>query len=212
MPRPIPFVGRGTARLPEDVAREIWGLIERYAAEADEDVNALMLNNLKAQAYDVCAAAFSGSAHPSGRVVAIKVPWRRRDTISGYAIGVETAGVTLTAGQNLMWLCNNNGVLVPNSVTGDQAGAWGTSGVKEPAVAGGPITVDTNQDGFLYVCVLAVGATGPIFFCLTQQSGLYNVHATKKRFGLDAATGVTAAQNITVGTMTGRENTWVGVY
>lgn len=208
-----PFVNQGDRAVPASLRKAIWELVGLFLQENDTPAQSLSrLNDLKSRAYDPSRASSAGTSQTTGRVATAKIPWGQPDFITGYAIAVATAGVTLTAGQNLMWLCDNNGLLIPNSVSVDQASAWQGTGAFTPAVAAGPLLVNPNSEGFLYVCILTVGTTIPLFRVSTNLQNEPNVGAIKKRFGLDAATGVTAAQNVTPATMANWVPNWVGVY
>jgi hypothetical protein len=174
----------------------------------------MSLQKVKAWTWDICMGSLNNATtQATGRVLAVKIPLKRRTLITNLLAWVQTAGATLTAGQNLAWLCNSDGSVIANSVTGDQSGVWTSTGGKVMPVAGGPLLVDPGPKGFVWLCLLTVGTTPPLWRCGvagTAQTN-FNLANNEMRCGRDAATGVTAVQAITPGTLNNWEAVWGGI-
>jgi len=178
------------------------GLVPQYAAD------------LKAWTWDPCTdAGLSAVDQGTGRVHVSRIPVPQRARIGNIWVHVFTGGVTLTAGQNLAWLARSGGIVIPGSVTGDQSGVWNSTGVKTMALAGGAIDLGDIAEGWLYVALLTVGTTPPLFRASTSNTGTANAGTSTPtlRYGLDAATGVTGVVNLTPGTMVARPSVWVAL-
>jgi hypothetical protein len=142
---------------------------------------------LIAWAYDPAIAAVASNSPTAGQVQAtrIKVP---ATTISNLWLGINTAGATLTAGQNFAALYNS-GATAQLGITADQTTNW-QSGFLAIQM---PITPVAVPAGFVYVCWYSNGTTTPKF----QWAGSgnlvnANVPGATSRFG-KGGTGATTA-------------------
>jgi hypothetical protein len=80
-------------------------------------------------------------------------------------------------------------------------------------LAGGPISLSDFED-WVYVALLTVGTTPPLFRAATANTLSANAGTAvpRLRYGLDAATGLTAMPaQLTPATMTAREAIWVAL-
>lgn len=94
----------------------------------------------------------------SGTVILSKVKIVNRSTVvTNVIVGIESAGVTLTAGQNLVGLYDSSGNRLAQSA--DQSANWTSAGMKTIALTA-PVTLAV---GSYYVAILAVGTTPPAF-------------------------------------------------
>lgn len=98
------------------------------------------------------------SALGAGIMTMIKLKVPVGTTITNSLIAINTAGVTLTAGQNLVGLYNSSGTLLATSA--DQSASWVSTGLKTAAFTV-PATVAA---GDYYVGVLSNGTTPPQLF------------------------------------------------
>jgi len=204
-----PYGAAITAGLDRDDLLDLFSRLEAGVS----DPGTLHGGGIKGWSWDLCVGSLNNATtQATGRVLAIKLPMKRRSLVTNLLAWVQTAGSVLTAGQNLAWLCNPDGTLIANSVTGDQSGTWNSTGGKIMPLAGGPLLVDPGPKGFVWVCLLSVGTTPPLFRCGVSSAAQvqFAVPATEIRAARDAATGVTAAQAITPATLSNWEPVWVG--
>ena len=121
--------------------------------------------------YDTETATASGaSVNVSGTVYLHKLFLPANVTVSNIHIGVQTAGATLTAAQNLLGIYDSTGTR--KGQTADQSGVWTSTGFKTAALTA---SYTTTAAGFHYIAVLAVGTTPPAFNQVgTAPSALFN--------------------------------------
>jgi hypothetical protein len=120
----------------------------------------------------------------------IRVP---TSTVTNIVYGVNTAGATLTAGQNFVGLYDFSGNLIASSA--DQTTPFGSTGLKTAPLSGGPYNLPS---GLYFISFLANGTTMPFF-----DSGSANttwlasgaITSGKFRTAQLAATGATANAN-----------------
>lgn len=127
--------------------------------------------NLLAWSFDP-ALAVSSTGPVSGVLALTRVVLREAVTVTNVLVGVATAGVGLTAAQNVLGLYTAAGVLVGQ--TADQTTAWGTTGVKTAAVTA-PYAA---APGVYWVGILSVATTSTPAFA---------------RAGAGAVTGISSA-------------------
>ena len=144
--------------------------------------------NLIGWAFDP-AVAVSNTGTASGVLSLIAVPVREARTVTNLIVGVATAGVGLTVGQNWAGLYSPSGALAGQSA--DQTTAWGSTGVKTIALAV-PAAV---TPGWWWVGLLTNAATSSPAFARSGAgavSGISSVAlpATSARFG-SYSTGLT---------------------
>lgn len=129
--------------------------------------------------YDPAMALQGGTGLPLNTVQLCKVILRRTATITNVVVLIQTAGATLTAGQNFAGLYNASGTLL--SATADQATAWSTGGVGLKTMA--LTTQQVNLPaGTYYVALLANGTTAP------QPARITGLNSSMLNLGLTAAT------------------------
>lgn len=83
-------------------------------------------------------------------------------TVANMHIGIQVAGASLTAGQNLAGLYDASGNLICK--TADQATAWQSTGMKSmplTAEAGQSLTIPGGPGVWIYGALLANGTTAP---------------------------------------------------
>lgn len=116
------------------------------------------ITGLLAQTIDPGSA--NGSLQPTTNdAQAILCPIPKPVTIAGIAwVSVVTAGITLTAAQNLISLNDVNGNLL--GVSADQSAAWLGAGNLPATIAGGPFNL---VPPYVWLQLLAVGTTTPVF-------------------------------------------------
>jgi hypothetical protein len=115
------------------------------------------LTGLLAQSCDPGNAA--GSLQPTTQDdIGILIPIPSPVTVSLIWVRVQTAGIGLTAAQNLLGLCDALGNLL--SVTADQSVVWLSGGTFNAVLPGGPFRLAAP---YCWARVLAAGGTTPIF-------------------------------------------------
>lgn len=115
-------------------------------------------HGLVAWTHDPATLRSASNATTSGTVYLCKVKVVNRSSVAtNVIVGIEAAGVTLTAGQSFVGLYNSSGTLL--SASADQSGNWTSTGLKTIAL-GAPQTLAV---GSYYVAILSVGATPPQF-------------------------------------------------
>lgn len=155
-------------------------------------------------------SATGAAVNVSGTIYLHKIYLPANKLVSNIALGVQTAGATLTAAQNLIAVYNSSGTRL--GLTADQSTPWTTTGYKTAAVTS-PFT--TTAAGFYYVAILAVGTTPPAFYqAANAPSILFNANLAAGTFR--HATGGTAQTSlpttITMGsTASSAFNIWVAV-
>lgn len=145
----------------------------------------------------------------SGTVNMAKIWIRQPVTINNVAVGVGTAGVTLTANQNFAGLYDTAGNRL--AVTADQSVNWASTGGKVMALTA-PVAVNP---GAYYVAVLSNAATTPAFVrgsAVVSSIANINLTATDGRFTTGPAAQTTLPVSITMAARTLTGNAlWVAV-
>lgn len=153
-----------------------------------------------------CTATGAG-ANVSGTIYLHKIYFAQGQTISNLAVGVQTAGSTLTAGQNLIGIYNSSGTRVAQSA--DQSGSWTSTGFKSIAMTA---SYTVNTAGYHYIAILAVGTTPPAFYQnANAPSALFNGNTAAGTFRhCTGGTGQTSLPaSITLGSTTSSAfNSW----
>lgn len=115
-------------------------------------------HGLVAWTHDPASLRSTSNATTSGTVYLCKVKVVNRSTVvTNVIVGIEGAGVTLTAGQSFVGLYNSSGTLL--SASADQSGNWTSTGLKTIALS----AAQTLAVGTYYVAILSVGTTPPTF-------------------------------------------------
>lgn len=151
----------------------------------------------------------SGAGVTSGTLQIVRLHLRTAASVTNILMHVQTAGITLTAGQSFAALYTAAGVKV--AVTADQAAAWVSTGVKTMALAGGPYALAA---GDYYVAVWSVGATPPQFMRMAgTSSGLTNVGLSAPNFrAATADAGLTTTAPDPIGAQTANSaNFWAAL-
>lgn len=104
--------------------------------------------------------ALSGTLQPTtGDAIAMLCPIPAAITVAGQVwVNVVTAGITLTAGQNLISLHNAAGTLLATSP--DQSAAWLSGGNISAQFPGGPFNL---APPYCWLQLLSVGTSTPVF-------------------------------------------------
>jgi hypothetical protein len=147
-------------------------------------------HSLKAWTQDPATCGSTGTQNTSGTIYLQKIILRQAATISTIHMTVTTAGVTLTAGQNLAALYTSSGTKLVE--TTDQAAAFVTAGTKAMSLT----TPTALAAGIYFVALMTNGTTPPFFMRGGGASGsAININQLPSnglgRF-LDFGTGLTA--------------------
>lgn len=121
-------------------------------------------HNLVAWTMDPSEAANS-QVLTSGTLYTMGLWVRSATSFSNIIFGASGAGVTLTAGQNLIGLYDSAGNRV--AVSADQSGNWTSTGIKTTAMTGAPIALSA---GLYYVAILSNGTTPVAVFRESNQA------------------------------------------
>ena len=151
-----------------------------------------------------------GSTGPtSGTVLMQKVWLRQPATITNVCIGIGSAGVGLTAGQNFAGFYDSGGNRL--GVTADQSANWATAGFKQMALTA-PVAAAA---GAYYVAVLSNAGTTPTLArggVITSSFPNANLTAVDGAFTTGPAAQTTLPVSITMASRTLTANsTWSGV-
>ncbi|WP_327719877.1 hypothetical protein OG381_34380 [Streptomyces sp. NBC_00490] len=115
-------------------------------------------HGLVAWTHDPATLRSASNATTSGTVYLCKVKVVNRSSVAtNVIVGIEAAGVTLTAGQSFVGLYNSSGTLL--SASADQSANWTSTGLKTIALS----APQTLAVGSYYVAILSVGTTPPQF-------------------------------------------------
>lgn len=152
----------------------------------------------------------TGAALIAGLLYLNRIKMRKSALITGLAINVQAAGITLTAGQNFAGLWRADGTLV--AITVDQSGTWNSPGYQTMPLVGGPFQLAA---GDYYAGLWANGATPPAFFRSTNSGpNMVNGQLTASNFRICTAN---AALTTTPPNPFGAQNPvsnspWFGLY
>ncbi len=156
-------------------------------------------HGLVAWTHDPATLRSASNATTSGLVYLAKVKVVNRSTlVSNVILGIEAAGVTLTAGQNFVGLYNSSGTLL--AVSADQSGNWTSAGLKTI-----PLTSpQTLAVGNYYVAFLSNGTTPPQIAMGAGGATSVNAGLTTgtARFLTGPAAQTTLPASITLGAQT----------
>jgi hypothetical protein len=167
----------------------------------------------KAFNYDPLLGSTS-TGQASGVPLLARVKVRKAIPVTNLHVYINTAGGTLTSSQNLAGLYSiSGGTATKMDVSGDQTTAWGSTGAKTMALAGGAQTI---QPGDYIVALLSVGTTSAKF---AKTSAVANAQFTNGLLGASGARFVTNGTGATAlpATFTLSSNTttsdsvWVGL-
>lgn len=170
------------------------------------------LQNFVAWNYDpMFLVATGASAVTSGTIYLHRIYLPAGVTISNIALYVNTAGGTLTAGQNFAGIYNSSGARV--AVTADQSGVWNSTGYKSAALTA---SYTPATSGFHYVATLAVGTTGPVFGQVgSAAQAIYNANTSAGtwRHASDGTSQTSLPSSITLGTtISSAQNIWSALF
>lgn len=141
-------------------------------------------------------SASNATALTAGVMTLVRVVVRTQTavTVNNLEIGVNVAGVTLTAGQNFAALYDSTGARL--GITADQSGTWNSIGHKTMALTA-PVAVSAGK---YWVGLVSNGATPPqILRATTAAAGSANskLTAANTRFGSIGAGLTTPPVSIT---------------
>jgi hypothetical protein len=141
-------------------------------------------------------AMVTGSTTPtSGTLQILRINLKQAQAISKILLYVNTAGTTLTSGQNFAGLYDSTGARL--DLTADQTTAWGSAGLKTMALVGGSVT---RAAGDYYVIFVSNATTTPAFGRTgTLNATLYNGNgaAATYRFATGSTGQTTLPSSIT---------------
>jgi hypothetical protein len=148
---------------------------------------------LKGMTYDPTIS--NATATPTaGTLYLTKVLVPVATTISDIWLHVNTAGSSLTSGQNFAAAYDQAGALI--GVTADQTTAWGSSGMKQMALTGGPYNLST---GFVWIALWSRGSTPAQFARNNNNAGFMVINGVTRY--ATANTGLTTTAPGTLGTL-----------
>jgi len=166
--------------------------------------------------FDEAAILVGGAANPGlGNLAIVKLPWRATRQITGAFLGISAAGVTLT--QAGIAVYDQTGALLGQ--TADQSTQFQGTGLQRPALAA-PITPAGGPGRFLWLAVLANGATAPTYWRGSSTPGTADYSlgaaAASSRFGVAATGQATFPASFTPGSINqgaaGGNSIWAGLY
>ena len=131
--------------------------------------------------YDPGPAATAGSAPTNNTILLIRVNVRAPLSCTSVSVFLTATGAGLNSGQNFTGLYNSAGNLVGTSA--DQTAAWGSTGVKTAALAGGPFALTA---GFYWVALLPNETAGTVPSFMRTAA---DVSSSGANIGFTAATG-----------------------
>ncbi|MFF7949136.1 polysaccharide deacetylase family protein [Streptomyces griseorubiginosus] len=149
----------------------------------------------------MCAS--SGNLPTTGTLQLARVHVPVATTITNIVLFVQTAGATLTSGQNFAGLYTSGGTLL--SATADQSTAWTSTGTKTMALS----AAQAVAAGDYYIGFYANGTTAPAF---SRAAGAFSIINTglsnaASRWAT-GATGLTTALPASAGTLASSSNSW----
>lgn len=170
-------------------------------------------HGLAAWNYDPALAQVGASALTSGTIQFVAVYLPQVVPITGIALRVSTIGATLTANQNLLGLYSYQGsTFTLISATADQSAVWTSLGNKFANLSTVATGLNGVAPGIMYVGILAVGTTPPIFQGIVPTA-LVNVGQLTPRAGAGAAAQTALPATVAQAAVTpGTILPWVGLY
>jgi hypothetical protein len=170
-------------------------------------------HGLVAWDYDPILAQVGSTALTSGTLQVVAVFQPQIAPISGVALRVSTAGVTLTAAQNLIGVYGYSGsnlTLIGSSA--DQSGVWTSTGNKSALISPAATGLNGVAPGVMFVVILSVGTTPPIFQGLVPTA-IANIGQLSPRFAAGAAAQTALPATITQASLVGNTIApWVGLF
>ena len=142
----------------------------------------------------------------AGRLEVVRLTLPVAASITNVLVYAQAGGTSLTSGQNFAVLYSSAGARI--GVTADQTTAWGSSGLKTMALAGGPFA---GAAADYYVAFWFNGTTGPAFVRKSVSSGANQLNAGFSAPNLlwaSADTGLTTTSPATMGTQTAQALAW----
>lgn len=148
-------------------------------------------------AYDPSSALNTIVITGGGLIYVVRVYVPKATNITNIHLFVTTAGNTLTSGQCLAGIYQDNTLL---GTTADQSTAWASTGFKTMAISGGPVAVAA---GYVDIAFFGNGSTLPTLSRGSGQTGLHNANlsAANSRFAT-ADNGRTTSLPLNLGTKT----------
>jgi hypothetical protein len=137
--------------------------------------------------------------------VAVRAQGVSTVTVTRLEIGVNVAGITLTAGQNLAALYDSTGARL--AITADQSATWNSIGHKSMNLTA-PVNVAA---GYYWIGLVSVGATPPqILRATTAAAGSLNSRTTAAttRFGTFGAALTSPPTSFAPGSIATSLNGW----
>ena len=162
---------------------------------------------LLAYNYDPCTIGSGQALGASGTLYVMKLRTPIPLSVTNVHAHVQTAGATLTAGQNFAALYDGSKALLGQSA--DQSTAWTSTGFKTMALTGGAKSVPA---GYFYIALWSNGTTRPAFGRAGSVAAInLGLTAANARWA-SANTGQTTTAPATLGTFTAQtQSYWAGV-
>ena len=107
------------------------------------------------------SASAGGGVGQSNRLILHKVFMPEAATVTNIVLGVQTAGSSFTAGQNLIGIYSADGQTLVGSCP-DQSGVWNSAGIKTMPLSA-PVAVDPGSGRFVWVGFIVAATTRPQF-------------------------------------------------
>jgi hypothetical protein len=196
---------------PITIGSLAWGAPLNTAIQNhDRALNTTLPQDHELIAWNFQVGIVVGSTGPTSGTVLMQKVWLRQDaTITNVCIGIGSAGVTLTAGQNFAGLYDTSGNRI--GVTADQSAVWNSAGFKQmPLTAPVPVVA-----GAYYVALVSNAATTPTLArggVITSSFPNANLTAVNGAFTTGPVGQTSLPLSITMAARTLTANsTWSGV-
>ena len=184
-----------------------WATVKARLDDMEAGVWAPSDSGLLAANFDPAAMAGSTALTINGTVYAMKLWTPAQISVTNIVMHVNTAGATLTSGQNFAGLFDSSKARVGTSA--DQSTAWASTGLKTMALASGPFNISA---GYFYVAVFANGTTRPAFSRGSNIAVVNGALSAANARWASADTGRTTSFPATLGAFTAASNAyWCGV-
>lgn len=151
-----------------------------------------------AWSYDPMLAS-TGSAPANNTVTVIRINIRAPISCTNVSVFVSATGSGLVTGENFVGLYNSAGTLIGTSA--DQTTAWGSTGLKTAALAGGPFPLAAGT--FVWAAILPNESAGtvPSFMrpatLVSNAAAGIGVTAATARWATTSSTGTSLPPSIT---------------
>lgn len=184
-----------------------WSTVKARLDDMEAGVWAPSDSGLLAANFDPAAMAGSTALGANGTVYAMKLWTPAQISVTNIVMHVNTAGASLTSGQNFAGLFDSSKGLVDTSA--DQSTSWTSTGLKTMPLASGPFNISA---GYFYVAVFANGTTRPAFSRGSNIAVINGALSAANARWASSSTGRTTSFPATLGSFTAASNAyWCGV-